>query len=137
MRWCQGVLQEHTPWMVHVAGAPSRAWRRAVGQRTPEVWRSLSFLHPPLGRSRRAPVAAMCPSWLGGFGAVERAVPPLLAQALGGPQAPSVACLRRVAPPKVGWPLTLGRRQWTSWILRPPPGGGPREALPAARAPLA
>ena len=136
MRWCQGVPQARTPWRVPVAGAPSRVWRRAVGQRTPEGRRSLSFLRPPLGRCC-ALVAAMCPPWLGGFGAAEGAVPPLLAQALGRPQAPLVACPWCVVPPTVGWPLTLGGRRQTSWMLRPPPGGGPREALPAARARLA
>ena len=136
MRWCQGVPQARTPWRVPVAGAPSRAWRRGVGQRSPEGRRSLSFLCQPLGRSRRAPVAAMCPPWLGGSGAAGGAVLPLLAQGLGRPQAPLVACPWRVVPPTVGWPLTLGGRRRTSWMLRSPPGEGPREALPAARARL-
>ena len=48
-----------------------------------------------------------------------------------------VACPWRVVPPTVGWPLTLGGRRQTSWMLRPPPGRGPREALPAAPARLA
>ena len=82
MRWCQGVPQARPPWRAPFAGAPSRSWRRAVGQRTAEGRRSLSFLRPPLGRSRRAPVAAMCPPWLGGLWAVGGAVPPLLGQAL-------------------------------------------------------
>ena len=137
MRWCQGVPQARIPWRGLVAGARSRAWWGAVGQRTPEGRRSLSLLRLPFGRSRRAPVAAMCPSWLGGFGAAGGAVPLLLAQALGRPHAPLVACPWRVLPPTVGWPLTLGGRRQTSWMLRPPPGGGQLEALPAARARLA
>ena len=108
-----------------------------MGQRTPEGRRSLSFLRPPLGRSRRAPVVPMYPLWLDKLWAVGEAVPPLLAQDLGRPQAPLVACPWRVVPPTVGWPLTLGGRRRTSWMLRPPPGGGPLEALPVARAPLA
>ena len=76
MRWCQGVPQARTRWRVPVAGAPSRAWRRAVGQRTSEGQKSLSFLRPPLGRSRRAPVAAMCSLWLGGFGPAGGGCPP-------------------------------------------------------------
>ena len=79
----------------------------------------------------------MCPPWLGGLGAAGGAVPPLLAQALGRSQAPLVACPWRVVPPTVVWPLTLGGRRRTNWMLRPPSGGGPREALPAARARLA
>ena len=137
MRWCQGVPQARTPWRVPVAGAPSRAWRRAVDQGTPGGRRSLSFLRPPLNRSRRAPVAAMCPPWLGCLGAAGGAVPSLLAQALGRLQAPLVACLWRVVPPTVGRPLTLGGGRRTSWMLCPPPGEGPREALPASRALLA
>ena len=137
MTWCQGVLQARTLWRVPVAGALSRARLRAVGQRTPEGRRSLSFLPSPLGRSRRAAVAAMCPPWLGGLGAVGGAVPPLLAQALGRPQAPLVACPWRVVPRAVGWARTLGGRRRTSWMPRPPPGRGPRETLPAARARLA
>ena len=137
MRWCQGVPQARNPWRVPVSGAPGRPWRRAVGQRAPEGRRSLSFLRLPSGRSRRAPVAAMCPPWLGGFGAAGGAVPPLLAQALGRPQPPLVACPWRVVSLTVGWPLTLGGRRRMSWMLRPPPGGAPREALPAARARLA
>ena len=137
MRWWQGVPQAHTPWRAPVAGAPSRSWRRAVGQKTSEGRRSLSFLRPPLGRPRRAPVVAMCPLWLGGLGAVGGPVPLLLAQALGQLQAFFVACPWRVVPPIAGWPLTLGGRRQTSWMLRPPPGGGPREALPAARFRLA
>ena len=35
MRWCQVVSQARTPWRVPVAGAPSRAWRWAVGQGNP------------------------------------------------------------------------------------------------------
>ena len=127
MRWCQGVPQACTPWRADVAGAPSRSWGRAVGQRTPEGWRSLSFLRPPLGRSPRAPVVAMCPPCLGGLGAVWGAVPRSLAQALGRPQAPLAACPWRVVPPTAGRPPTLGRRRWMSWTLRLPPGGGPSE----------
>ena len=137
MRLCQGVPLAITSWRAPVAGAPSRSWWRAVGQRTPEGRRSLSFLCPPLGRSRRAHVVATCPPCLGGLGAVGRAVPPSLAQALGWPQAPLAACPWRVVPPTAGRPLTLGGRRRMSWTLRPPPGGGPREALPAARARLA
>ena len=137
MRWRQGVPQGTYSVEGSCCSALSRAWRRAVGQRTPAGQRSLSFLCPPLGRSRRAPVAAMCPPWLGGLGAAKGAVPPLLAQGLGQPQAPLVACPWRVVPPTVGWQLTLGGRRRTSWMLRPPPGGGTREALPAARARLA
>ena len=61
MWWCQGVPQASNPWRARVAGASSRSWRWAVGHRTPEGWRSLSFLRPPLGRSRLAPVVAMRP----------------------------------------------------------------------------
>ena len=137
MRWCQGVPQARTPLRAPVAGAPSRSWRRAVGQRTPEGRRSLSFLRPPLGSSRPAPVIAMCPGCLGGLGAVGGPVPPSLAQALGRPQAPLTACPWRVVPASAGRPLTLGGRQRMSWTLRLPPSGGPREALPVARARLA
>ena len=137
MRWCQGAPQASSPWRVPVAGAPSRAWRRAVGQRTPEGRRSPSFLCPPLGRSRRAPVAAMCSLSLGGFWAAGGAAPPLLAQGMSRPQAPLVACPWRVVPPTVGSPLTLRGRRRTSWMLCPPPGGSGLEALPAARARLA
>ena len=137
MRWCQGVCQARTPWRAPVAGAPSRLWRRALGHRTPEGRRSLSFRRPPLGRSRRAPVVAMRPLCLGGLAAVGGAVPPSLAQALGWPQAPLVACPWRVVPPTAGGPLTLGGRRRMSWMLRLLPGGGPREALPVARAQLA
>ena len=137
MRWCQGVPQARTLWRAPVAGALSRSWRRAVGQRTPESRGSLLFLRPPLGRSRRAPVVAMCSPCLGGFGAVGGSVPPFLAQALGRPQAPLAACPWRVVTPTAGWPLTLGGRRRMSWMLRPPPSGGRREALSVARARLA
>ena len=50
---------------------------------------------------------------------------------------PLVACPWRVVPPTVGWPLNLGGRWRMSWMLRLPPGGGPLEALLAARARLA
>ena len=85
----------------------------------------------------RAPVAAMCPPWLGSFSAAGGAAPPFLAQASGRPQAALVACPWRVVSPTLGWPLTLGGRRRTSWMLCLPPGGGPLEALPAARARLA
>ena len=65
------------------------------------------------------------------------AVPPLFVPSMGRLQAPLVACPWRVVPPTVGWPLTLGGSRRTSWMLRPPPGGGPRETLPAAHARLA
>ena len=110
MRWCQGVPQARTPWRAPVAGAPSRSWRRAVCQRIPEGRRSLSFLRPPLGRSRRAPVVAMCPPCFGGLGTVGGAVPPSLAQALGWPQAPLAACPWRAVPPTASRTLTLGGR---------------------------
>ena len=137
MRWCQGVPQARTLEMAPVAGAPSRSWRRAVGQRTPEGRRSLSFLRPPLGRSRRAPVVAMGPPCFGGLGAVQGAVPPSLAQALRRPQAPLAACPWRVVPPTASRPLTLGGRRRMSWTLRPLPGRGRREALPVVSARLA
>ena len=172
MRWCHGVPQARTPWRAPVAGASGRSWRRAVGHRTPEGRRSQSFLRPPLGRSRRAPVVAMRPQCLGGLavlhlgwgtpwcrrpvgrvvgarlrdrchrpslagGGVGGAVPPPLAQALGGPRGPLAACPWRVVPPSAGRPPTLGGRRRMSWMLRLPPGGGPRAALPVARARLA
>ena len=143
-----------------------------MGHPTPEGRRSLSFLRPPLGRWRRAPVVAMRPPCLGGLavlqlgwgtswctgpvcrvvgirirdrchrpslagGAVGGAVPPSLAQALGRPQAPLAACLWRLVPPTAGQPLSLGGRRRMSWMVRLPHGGGPREALPVARARLA
>ena len=83
MRCCQGVPQARTPWRVPVAGASGRAWRQAVGQRTPEGRRSLSFLRPPLGRPCRPPVAAMCPPLLGGSGAAGGGCPPALCAVLG------------------------------------------------------
>ena len=133
----QGVPQACTPWRAPVAWAPSRSLRRAVGQRTPEGRWSLSFLRPPIGRSRRAPVVATCPLCLGGLGAVGGTVPRSLAQALGRPQAPLAACPWRVVPPTALRLLTLAGRRRMSWTLRPPPGGCPREALPVARAGLA
>ena len=172
MRWCQGVPQARTPWRAPVAGASSSSWRRAVGHRTPEGRRSPSFLRPPLGCSRRAPVVAMRPLCLGGLavvqpglgtpwgtgpvgrmvgarvrdrchrpslaggGGVGGAVPPVLAQALGQPRAPLAACLWGVVPPAAGQPPTMGGRRQMSWMLRLPPGGGPREALPVAHARL-
>ena len=80
-----------------------------MGQRTPEGRRSLSFLRPALGRLRRAPVAAMCPLWLGLLWAVGGAVPPLLAQALGQPQAPLVACPSACGPADSGLAADPGR----------------------------
>ena len=71
MRWFQGVPQARTPWRAPAAGAPSRSWRQAVGLRTPEGRSSLSFLHPPMGRSRRAPVVAMRPPCLGGLAVLQ------------------------------------------------------------------
>ena len=62
MGWCQA----RTTWRAPVPGASSRSRRRAVGHRTPEGQRSLSFLRPPPGRSRRAPVVAMRPPRPGG-----------------------------------------------------------------------
>ena len=82
-------------------------------------------------------VAAMCLPWLGGPWAAGEVAPSLLAQGLGRPQAPFVACPRRVVHRIVGWPLTLGGRRRTSWMLLPPPGWGPREALPVVCARLA
>ena len=71
MRWCQSVPQARTPWGAPVAGASSRSWRRAVGHRTSEALRPLSFLRPPLGRSRRAPVVATRPPRLGGLAVLQ------------------------------------------------------------------
>ena len=72
----------------------------------------------------------MCAPCLGSLGAVGGAVPPFLVQASGRPQAPLAACLWRVVPPTAGGLLTLGGRRQMSWVLRPLPGRGPREALP-------
>ena len=71
MRWCQVVPQARTPWRAPVAGAPSRSWRLAVCHSTPEGRRSLSFLRPPLGRSRRAPAVAMRPLCLRGLAVLQ------------------------------------------------------------------
>ena len=67
----QGFPQACAPWRAPVAGASSRSRRRAVGHWTPEGRRSLSFLRPPLGRSRCAPVVAMRPPHPGGLAVLQ------------------------------------------------------------------
>ena len=66
------MVAEHTPWRAPVAGASSRSRRRAVGNRTREGRRSLSFLRPPLSRSMCAPVVAVSPLRPGGLAVLQQ-----------------------------------------------------------------
>ena len=87
----------------------SCCWGTEQGQGASGGWRSPSFLCLPLGRSRRAPVAAMCLRWIGGLWAAGGAAPPApctgLGSAAGSLGRVSAAC----GPPDSGLAADPGR----------------------------
>ena len=127
------------PWAARSRCAPVVAMRHRFlgGVAVLQLGWQTPWCTGPVSRVVNARVRDRChrPSLPGG--GVAGAVPPPFAQAFGRPRAPVAVCPWRVVPPIAGRPLTLGGRWRMSWMLRLPPGGGPREALPVNRAQLA